>query len=308
MLPTLRQLRFLVALADELHFSRAADVCNVTQSTLSSSLKELETILGVALAERTKRSVILTPVGHEIAERARSLLADAKDIVDLAARHTGTLRGNLVLGTIPTIGPFLIPKALPTVRQTFPDLHLYLREELTESLVAGLRSGRLDVILIALPYETTDLTIAHLFDDGYQLAVPAGHHFGKQTEVNGADLEAHKLLLLENGHCLQRHALSAFPQAILHRDETFAATSLTTLMAMVEDGLGMTLLPELAIDAGVTRGNEIELLPLKGACPRRIALAWRPASIRSADFEALAVIFRNARQAMPRIKDCNMSQ
>jgi LysR family hydrogen peroxide-inducible transcriptional activator len=302
MLPSLRQLRFLVALADELHFSRAAEVCNVTQSTLSTGMKELENTLGVALAERTKRSVIMTPVGREIAERARALIADARDLADLAARHAGALRGDLLLGAIPTIGPFLIPRALPTLRRTFPDLRVYLREELTESLLAGLRAGRLDVILIALPFETGDLTLTPLFEDGYQLATPPGHVLAAQPLVRGADLEKRHLLLLEKGHCLQRHALSAFPETLLHRDESFAATSLSTLIAMVENGLGMTLLPELAIDGGVARGSEVQLTPLAGARPRQVVLAWRPTSVRGADFATLAEIFRTARSSLARGK------
>ena len=298
MLPSLRQLRFLVALADELHFSRAAETCNVTQSTLSSGLKELEESLGVPLAERTKRSVVLTPVGSLIAERARVLLANVRDLADLAALHAGTLSGDLTLGTIPTLGPFLIPKALPAIRQAFPALQLYLREELTESLIAGLKAGRLDVILIALPFETGDLAMARLFEDGYRLATPPNHELAALPEVCGANLEKHKLLLLEKGHCLQRHALSAFSNIIVSRDESFAATSLYTLIAMVGEGLGITLLPELAIDAGVTRGSTVKLIQLKGACPRRAVLAWRPSSVRAADFEALAHIFRAARAGL----------
>jgi LysR family hydrogen peroxide-inducible transcriptional activator len=279
MLPSLRQLRFLVALADELHFSRAAEVCNVTQSTLSTGMKELENTLGVALAERTKRSVIMTPVGREIAERARALIADARDLADLAARHAGALRGDLLLGAIPTIGPFLIPRALPTLRRTFPDLRVYL-----------------------LPFETGDLTLTPLFEDGYQLATPPGHVLAAQPLVRGADLEKRHLLLLEKGHCLQRHALSAFPETLLHRDESFAATSLSTLIAMVENGLGMTLLPELAIDGGVARGSEVQLTPLAGARPRQVVLAWRPTSVRGADFATLAEIFRTARSSLARGK------
>lgn len=293
-LPSLRQLRFLVALADELNFSRAAERCNVTQPTLSSALAELEATLRVPLAERTKRSVTLTPVGRMIAERARAILADAEDLVDLAAQHAGTLRGELTLGTIPTIGPFLIPKVLPAIRQAFPSLRLYLREELTESLIAGLRAGRLDVILIAVPFETGELILAPLFEDGYQLAVPPGHELADCAEISGRELEKHRLLLLEKGHCLQRHALSAFSEVAMIRDESFAATSLYTLIAMVENGLGMTLLPQLAVNAGVTRGFAVSLNALKGACPRKIVLAWRPATVRAADFEALAEIFRGA--------------
>ena len=294
-LPSLRQLRFFVALADSLHFGRAAEACHVTQSTLSAGLKDLEETLGVVLAERTRRTVALTPVGEAVAARARRLLADAQDIADLAARHAGTLRGDLRLGAIPTVGPFLIPRALPRLRAAFPDLRLYLREELTESLIEGLRAGRLDVILIALPFETGDLAMAPLFDDGYALAAPAGHPLGALERASGADLAARPLLLLERGHCLQRHALAAFPEADTRRDESFAATSLSTLLAMVEEGLGLTLLPTLAIDAGVARGHALALTPLPDACPRRVVLAWRPTSARGAEFEALAAEFRAAR-------------
>lgn len=295
MLPSLRQLRFLVALADHLHFGRAAEACHVTQSTLSAGLKELEAGLGVALAERTKRSVTLTPVGAEIAERSRRLLADAQDIADLAARQAGTLRGDLRLGAIPTIGPFLIPKALPRLRAAHPDLRLYLREELTESLIEGLRAGRLDVILIALPFEIGDLETEALFEDGYALATPRGHPLGARPHVAGRDLADKALLLLERGHCLQRHALAAFPEIDARRDESFAATSLSTLLAMVAEGLGLTLLPELALDAGAARGHALALAPLPDACPRRVVLAWRPTSPRTAEFRALADSFRAAR-------------
>jgi LysR family hydrogen peroxide-inducible transcriptional activator len=292
---SLQQLRFLVALASELNFSRAAEVCHVTQPTLSAGLKELEDGLGVALAERTRRSVILTPIGQTVAERARTVLAEVKDIEEMAARSTGVLRGDLRLGSIPTIGPFLIPKALPILRKRFPDLKLYLREELTESLVEGLLNGRLDVILVALPFEIGTLATEPLFEDRYQLATPFGHPISQRKRVTGEDLVGTPLLLLETGHCLQRHALSAFPDDQIVQDETFAATSLITLIAMVEEGLGITLLPQIAIDAGIVNGHDVALTPLKGACPRRLVLAWRRTSARADDFVLLAQIFRSVR-------------
>lgn len=267
MLPSLQQLRFLVALADELHFGRAAEACHVTQSTLSNGIRELETVLGVSLAERSKRSVMMTPVGEEIVARARRLLADATDLVDAAKRHAGTLRGDLRLGAIPTVGPFLVPKILPRVRDAFPDLRFYFREELTDSLIAGLKAGRLDAILIALPFEFEGLENVELFNDNYQLAAPPGHKLANRSSVTGSDLKGEKLLLLEKGHCLQLHALSAFPEADAKQDDSFAATSLVTLVAMVEEGLGITLLPQLAIDAGVARGTRLAMAPLKGAWP-----------------------------------------
>lgn len=297
---SLRQFRFLVALADELHFSRAAEACNVTQPTLSAGLKELEEGLGVTLAERTRRSVILTPIGATIAERARSVLGEVKDIEELAARSSGTMRGDLRLGTIPTIGPFLIPRALPILRQRFPELKLYLREELTESLMDGLVSGRLDVILIALPFDIGELETAELFEDGYQLASPVGQPLAAKNSIVGADLQDNPLLLLEKGHCLQRHALSAFSEVAVEQDETFAATSLITLIAMVGEGLGITLLPQIAVDAGIATGHDIVLTPLHGARPRTVVLAWRPTSAHARDFLVLAEIFRAARQPVER--------
>ncbi|MCB1487131.1 MAG: LysR family transcriptional regulator [Bauldia sp.] len=292
---TLRQLRFLVALADELNFSRAADACHVTQPTLSAGLKELEASLGASLAERTRRSVILTGLGRTIADRARTVLAEVRDIEDLAARCSGPLQGKVTLGTIPTIGPFLIPRALPLIRRQFPELKLFLREELTESLVDGLVEGRLDAVLMALPFEIGDLETAPLFEDGYQLVTPLKHPILGHGQVAGPELAGTPLLLLEKGHCLQRHALSAFPDVLIQQDETFSATSLNTLVAMVEEGLGITLLPQMAIDAGIASGHAVALTPLKGACPRRIVLAWRRTSAHAEDFRRLAGIFREVR-------------
>lgn len=289
---TLRQLRFLVALSDELNFSRAADACHVTQPTLSAGLKELETALGVQLAERTRRSVILTELGRTIAERARIVLAEISDIEELAAQASGALSGRLVLGTIPTIGPFLIPRALPVMRQRFPHLKLFLREELTDSLVDGVIAGRLDVILVALPFEIGALETAHLFDDGYQLTTPLNHPVLRHDQISGAELSGTPLLLLEKGHCLQRHALSAFPEISIQQDESFSATSLNTLIAMVEEGLGITLLPQIAVNAGIANGHAVDLTPLDGACPRHVVLAWRKTSARADEYRSMADVFR----------------
>ena len=295
---TLRQLRFLVALSEELNFSRAAEVCFVTQPTLSAGLKELEQLLGVQLAERSKRSVMLTPIGLEIADRARALLLGAHEIEDLAAAHKAPEVGDLRLGAIPTIGPFLIPKALPQVRAAFPGLRLFLREEKTDSLLDGLATGRLDVILIARPFDIGSAEYAELFDDGYHLASPPGWGKADRRPVSGAALEGARLLLLEQGHCLQRHALRAFPDYDIQQDESFSATSLPTLISMVSEGLGITLLPDLAIDAGVLSGQKVDIAPLTGACPRHVILAWRPTSARKPVFQALANILRDTRAGL----------
>lgn len=292
---TLRQLRFLVALADSLNFSRAAEACFVTQPTLSAGIKELEDRLGAQLVERTRRSVLLTPLGEEIAARGRKMLLDAEEIETLARAHGNPEEGDLRLGAIPTIGPYLIPRALPAIRDRYPGLRLYLREEITESLIDGLNAGRLDVILIALPFETGSLELLPLFDDGYQLASPPDWPVPTAT---GADAIAQggQLMLLESGHCLQRHALQAYPDRVLSRDEDFAATSLPTLIAMVSEGLGITLLPDLAVDAGIAADGQVRLTPMPDACPRHVVLAWRPNSARAEVFRQIGELLKTTRK------------
>lgn len=291
---TLRQLRFFVAVADHLNFSRAAEVCFVNQPTLSAGVKELETLLGVTLFERTKRSVLLTPVGEEIAARARRLLLDTDEISAVAEAHRNPFQGDLRLGSIPTIGPFLIPGAMPAIRAALPGIKLFLREEMTESLIDGLSAGRLDLILIALPFETGSLHISPLFEDGYHLASPPDWPEPKGIGAKALEQGEGQLMLLEKGHCLQRHALAAYPGKIKEEVDDFAATSLTTLIAMVSEGLGITLLPNLAVRAGLASDGSIRLTPLPDACPRQIVLAWREGSPRTVVFERLAEILKTA--------------
>ena len=293
---TLRQLGFLVAVADTLNFSRAAESCFVTQPTLSAGLKELEDRLGIVLAERTRRSVILTPAGAEIAARARAVLMAAREIEELAEAQAAPEAGTLRLGAIPTIGPYLIPRALPEIRQAFPDLRLLLREEMTEQLLDGLHAGRLDLILFAQPFDAGGIKTMALFEDGYHLAAPPGS-FGPGP-VGGNQLDGARLMLLEKGHCLQRHALTAFPDRDIAQDESFSATSLPTLISMVSEGLGITLLPDLALDAGVLGGQDVAVTPLPDACPRRVVLAWRTTSARAGLFRKLGEILCRTRQQM----------
>ncbi|MCI4666413.1 MAG: hydrogen peroxide-inducible genes activator [Neomegalonema sp.] len=293
-LPSFRQLRFLVALADELHFGRAAARCNVTQSTLSAGLKELESTLGIVVAERSKRHVFLTSIGERLAERARRLLADAEAMVEMAAAEGRPLSGLLRLGAIPTIGPFLLPKAMPALRQRFPDLKLILREELTDRLLDGLTSGKLDGALLALPFAIGDLEYAELFDDGYQLACGLRHPLANRDKITEEDLQGRTVLLLEKGHCLQEHALSAFSPPAFHAEREFAATSLNTLISMVSEGLGVTLLPQIAVDAHVAQGHDVALAPIEGVLPRKVILAWRKESPRSEELRTLAELFRSA--------------
>lgn len=291
---TLRQMRYLVAVADTLNFSRAAELCFVTQPTLSAGIKELEDQLGAQMIERTRRSVMMTPLGEDVTERARRLLLDAAEIETLARTHKNPFEGDLKLGSIPTIGPYLLPRALPAIREAFPKLRVFLREEMTESLLDGLNAGRLDLVLIALPFQTGALKVMPLFEDGYQLASPPDWpvpHGAKALTQSG------QLMLLEKGHCLQRHALAAYPGQISTAVDSFAATSLTTLIAMVSEGLGITLLPELAINAGAVGAANLTLTPLPDACPRRVALVWRAGTARAEVFEKLGELLRAHRLA-----------
>jgi len=292
---TLRQLHFLTAVADTLNFSRAAERCFVTQPTLSGGIKELEDRLGVRLIERTRRSVLLTPLGEEIVARGRRLLLEAEEIEAIARAHRNPFEGDLKLGAIPTIGPYLLPRALPAIRETLPGLRVYLREEITESLIEGLNAGRLDLVLIALPFETGALELMPLFQDGYHLAAPADWPVSDGARALS---ESGQLMLLEKGHCLQRHALDAYPGRIRESEDRFAATSLTTLIAMVAEGLGITLLPDLAVKAGVVGSADIRLTPLPDACPRRVVLAWRPGSARAEVFHKLGDLLREQAATM----------
>jgi LysR family hydrogen peroxide-inducible transcriptional activator len=297
-LPSLRHLRYLIALGEELHFGHAAARCNVSQSALSKGMQELEALLGVTLAERTKRQVIITAIGREIIARARRTIAEAEALVDLARASGEALSGDLRLGVIPTVGPYLLPRAMPHLRQAFPALRLYLREDLTEALIERLMDGRLDAAIVALPFDIGDLACEPLFEDGYLLACARGHPLANRAHVESHDFAGRPMMLLERGHCLQRHALSAFDAGDISEDRSFAATSLPTLVAMVEEGLGITLLPQLAIDAGITQGHDIALVPAPGAMPRKVVMIWRRSSARTPEFLTLAALLRR-RAARP---------
>jgi len=245
------------------------------------------------LVERTRRSVMLTPVGKELAVRGRRLLLDAAEIEMVAQAHKNPFAGDLKLGAIPTIGPYLLPRAMPAIRDAFPNLHAYLREEMTDSLIEGLNAGRLDLLLIALPFEIGNLETLPLFNDGYQLVSPPGRPMSDGVK---ALTQGGELMLLEKGHCLQRHALEAYPGRISADEDSFAATSLNTLIAMVAEGLGITLLPNLAVQAGVIGNAQVQLTPLPDACPRQVVLAWRPGSARATVFKELGVLLRHAHE------------
>lgn len=285
-IPTLRQLRYLVAVVDRCHFGQAAAACTVSQSTLSASIQELEELLGAPLLERTKRSVVPTALGRKVAERARGLLKGAEDLMDVAQAARDPLSGPLHLGVIPTIGPFLLPRAMPKLREDFPKLQLYLREDQTARLLERLESGELDAVLLALPYALGDFEVMDLGADRFSIVYPADH-------TPAASIADENLLLLEDGHCLRDQALAACELEGARRNAGFNGTSLHTLAQMVANGLGVTLMPQMALDAGILRGLDVTVRALDGmaragAVPhRRIGLVWRRSSARTETFRAL---------------------
>ena len=293
-LPSLQQLRFLSALAEHKHFGRAAAACAVTQSTLSAGLQELEERLGVSLVERSRRHVLLTPLGEEIVARGRRLLRDAEDLAEAARGGQEPLSGPLRLGVIPTIGGYFIPGIMPGLAQAFPKLKLYLREEQTALILDKTEKGQLDLALIALPYDTGDLETMALGRDRILVALPERHSLAAAKRVERADLAGEALLLMEDGHCLRSHALEACRLAGPDRNEVFQGTSLRTLLQMTAGGIGITLVPEMAVPAEITGTPGLVARPLEGEPSRQIALAWRRSSARKAEFRTLGRHFKAA--------------
>ena len=292
-LPSLRQLHYFVALAEQLNFTRAAETCFVSQSTLSASLKELEALLGTQLVERDRQVVMLTPIGHEIADRARALLAATQDMVDRAASMQAPMHAELRLGIIPTVAPFLLPRALPRLRAAYPDLRLTLREDLTAHLLARLNDGQLDFALIALPYETGNLLVEPLFDDELWIVGRQNDPVFLAKTVDATPAFSDRLLLLEEGHCLRDHTLYACGRPGRQAAGGIEATSLLTLVQMVESGLGIGLVPEMAVHAGLTDSPTLATRPLTRPGPKRtIALVTRRSTARQQEFLALSDLVR----------------
>jgi LysR family hydrogen peroxide-inducible transcriptional activator len=287
--PSLRQLAYLVELADRLSFRAAAEAQFVTQSTLSAGIKDLESVLGVQLVERSQHHVRLTAVGEEVVSRARGILAAAGDLVDAARTAAQPLAGPLRLGTIPTIAPFLLPEILPALRRAHPQLRLYLREDLTDRLLERLRAGSLDVALIALPYEVEGLHVAELFRDELRLVAPEDDPATREKDVAARRLDPKRVLLLEEGHCLRSHVITACGQRRGSWETAVQATSLYTLIQMLVGGLGVTLLPEMTLRAGILKGTGLVARPLAAPAPSRtLALVARRTSPRLAEVKLLA--------------------
>ncbi len=286
--PSLRQLSYLTALEEESSFNAAADKCAVTQSTLSAGIKELENVMGQTLVVRGRKNITLTPFGAEVAEQARQILKDADHIVARARMLREPLSGPLRLGIIPTIAPYMLPAMLPALGRQFPRLELQLHEDLTDRLLDRLERGEIDLALMAFPYDTPHCTQKILFAEDFLVAMPESLATDAKA-IDMKDLEPEKLLLLEDGHCLRDHALSACDIQLPRQRKTFSATSLQTLIEMVRAGMGMTLLPAMAADAAVL-GRGIRLLPFKEKNqPRRqIGLCWKSGDARGKEFSLLA--------------------
>lgn len=296
-LPTTKQLRYFVALEQIGHFGKAADVCFVSQPAFSVAIRELENTLNIQLVDRTNKNVTVTSLGRDIARQARQVLRDLEELVDIAQGNQLPLTGQLKLGVIPTIAPFLLPRLLPALRKSYPDLKLHLKEDLTDRVYAGLMDGDLDVILIALPYELRNVTEMNLFRDRFYLA-----HQAKSTLVDAQDhrvseLPEDSILLLEDGHCMRDHALSACSIKNADKVSHITATSLLTLVQMVDADLGVTYLPEMAIGTSLLRNTRIKTTALDSESYREIGLVWRKASTRSEEFELLGRFIKENYQA-----------
>jgi LysR family transcriptional regulator, hydrogen peroxide-inducible genes activator len=302
-LPTIKQLQYLVALREHGHFGKAADACFVTQSTLSAGLRQLETSLGVMLVERTRRIVRFTALGERIADKAVRLLREAEELAEMARAEGKPLHGELRMGVIPTIAPFLLPAMLPRLRSEWPSLKLYLREETSQAACEALHRGQLDCVLLALPFACGDVDFAALFDDRLFVAFPQGEApRGETVEVDAIDEK--RMLLLEDGHCLKDHALSACNRPELRAHAAMMGTSLHTLVQMVDNGLGVTFVPSMAIEAGILDGTHVDAKPLRSDHGyRRVALIWRRSSARENEFQLLATALRRImRELIPALE------
>ncbi len=286
--PTLKQLNYLLSVAEHRHFGNAARACHVSQSTLSAAVIELEELLGAVLVERSNRRVIFTALGEDVVQRARRVLLEIDDLQGLCAASSERFSGKMRLGVIPTIAPFVLPGLLKKLRRQYPQFQLFIREDLSQPLVDALQRGHLDVLLLALPYPAERVATMHLFADKFLFACSHAHPMAVNAELSTRDLRAQDMLLLEDGHCLRDHALEACQ---LHDSEVnipYQATSLNTIVQMVANNIGVTLLPQMAVDARILTGTRVQTRPFREAdVARSIGLMWRRKTPRVADFRAL---------------------
>ena len=285
--PTFRQLKYLVSISRNLHFGKAAKECFVSQSTLSSGIQELERLLNIKLVERTKRTVLLTPLGKEIAKKALSINIEMNDVLDLAKSAQEHMFGETCLGIIPTIAPYLLPKLMPKIRKKYPFLTLKLVEDQTANILNMLYSGNLDLILIAKPYKTENLNVQLIKKDFFHVALPTESLLLKKSKksLTNKDISNSNMLLLDEGHCLRDHVLEACSKEAIQKIDTFKATSLLTLVQMVANNTGITLLPDIVTNSDLLRNSKIKILEYENNKNfREIALCWRISSPRSKEF------------------------
>ena len=294
----LRDLKYLVALADLRHFGKAADACFVSQPTLSTQIRKLEDELGVVLVERAPRKMMLTAAGLDVVQRARRIVADVEQMREAARRSRDPESGTLRLGVFPTLGPYLLPHVVPTLRARFPQLELLLVEEKSDELLQRLREGKLDAALLALPLHDDQLHAEFLFEEPFVLAAPQQHPLARRSALDAAELSDETLLLLEDGHCLRDQALDVCRLSGAREKSGFRATSLETLRQMVAAGVGVTLLPALSVHEPIAQSPNIRLVPFRGTAPsRRIALVWRKSSALDAFLHQLGDAIGGATRA-----------
>tara|TARA_Y100000817_G_C16777076_1_gene508822 strand:- start:163 stop:1071 length:909 start_codon:yes stop_codon:yes gene_type:complete len=293
MSPSIKQIRYICAVAEYKHFSKAAEACFVTQSTLSAAIQDLESQLGVIIFERSKKSVLITPSGEKLLDQARKILGEIEDFVSLAKMSQDALTGDIRLGVIPTIGPFILPGLLKELRESYPKLGLYLKEDLSAKLYRHLQQGELDLIILAFPYSLPEMETVSLFKDEFLLCLPLGHKLEKSKQVKQSQLQGQSLLLLEEGHCLRDHALEACKLEKADTNLVYQGTSLHTLVHMVANGLGVTLLPQIAVAADVLGETKLQLRKFTNEnVSREIGLAWRKSDPRRDEYFLLADFIR----------------
>ena len=293
-LPTTKQLRYLVALDKYQHFGKAAEACFVTQSAFSVAIKELETLLNVTLVDRTNRSVTVTPLGKQVVAQARLTLFDIEGLLDIAQGGQLPLHGELKMGVIPTIAPFLLPRVLPKIRKKFPELELYLTEDLTKRIHQALLEGELDILLLALPYDLAQVETQILFEDSFSLVYNKNTKLIDPENISLNKLNADNVMLLDDGHCMRDHALAACKLKRLNKPGRFAANGLYTLIQMVNNDLGVTFVPEMAIKGGLLKNTNLAANKTAQTGYREIGLAWRKGSVRGEEFKLLGETIRDA--------------
>jgi len=285
--PTFRQLKYLVSISKELHFGKAAKECFVSQSTLSSGIQELEKLLNIKLVERTKRTVFLTTLGKEIAKKAESINVEMNDVLDLAKSAQKHMSGETRLGIIPTIAPYLLPKLMPKIRKKYPNLDLKLVEDQTANILNMLYSGNLDLVLMAMPYKTDNLNTQLIKKDYFHVAVPSQSSLANKIKksLSNKDISDTNMLLLDEGHCLREHALEACSKETKQKVDAFKATSLLTLVQMVDNNSGITLLPDIVVNSELLKNSKIKILEYENNKNyREIVLCWRVSTPRSNEF------------------------